>query len=237
MSKFSRVVLIVGIIIAVVAIGVAVGWYGSAKPKPAADSQPTAAQDLQPSMSNVASRPAMAAADSNKKARIHHTGNTGTAASARSATATPKAATATTNSPNLIPDWEDKLDAILVNNDLEDPDKAKKMAEMFPNLSAEGQEEVAHHLSNLTPDENYGLGQYATNSALPEDVLDVFYEDVLNRPNGIKLPLLLQIAENPQHPNAQEAKDVLELFLDEDYGNDWSKWQSRMQQWLVDNPD
>ena len=33
-----------------------------------------------------------------------------------------------------------------------DADKAKQMLEMFPQLPADGQEEVARHLSNLVPD-------------------------------------------------------------------------------------
>jgi hypothetical protein len=112
------------------------------------------------------------------------------------------------------------------------------MLEMFPQLSPEAQEEVAHHLSNLVPDEEYApLGNYLTNAALPEAVLDVFLEDVFNRPNSVKLPRLLEIASNPQHPKAAESKDVLELFLEEDYGTDWNKWRTKMDEWLKNNPD
>lgn len=137
---------------------------------------------------------------------------------------------------NYMTNWEDKLDAILTS-EKSDADKAKEMIEMFPHLSPDAQEEIAHHISNLTPDENYSLGQFLTNSALPEPVLDVFTEDVLNRPNGIKLPLLLDVARDPQHPKAGEAKDILELFLEEDFGTDWTKWQAKLDQWLKDNPD
>ena len=113
------------------------------------------------------------------------------------------------------------------------------MIQMFPLLpTPEAQEEIAHHISNLTPDENYGpLASFLTNSTLPEAVLDVFTEDVLNRPNSVKLPLLLDIARDPNHPKAGEAKDILELFLEDDYGTDWTKWQARLDQWLKDNPD
>jgi hypothetical protein len=87
-------------------------------------------------------------------------------------------------------------------------------------------------------DEDYApLSSFVTNSTLPEAVLDVFVEDVFNRPNAVKLPLLLDIAQDPQHPRASEAKDVLELFLEEDFGNDWTKWHAKMDQWLKDNPD
>src|SRR6476660_8000068 len=90
------------------------------------------------------------------------------------------APSAVTNA-NYMTNWEDKLDVILTS-EKPDPDKAKEMIEMFPHLSPDAQEEIAHHISNLNPDENYTLGQFLTNSALPEPVLDVFTEDVLNRP-------------------------------------------------------
>jgi hypothetical protein len=142
---------------------------------------------------------------------------------------------------NATAEWEDKLDAILTTEG-KDADKAKQMLEMFPTLPDDGKEEMAGHLSNLVADEDYvslGLGKLLTDASLPESVLDVLMADVLNRPNAVKLPTLLEVARNPQHPSAGEAKDLLELFLDPDesYGNDWSKWQAKMEQWLKENPD
>src|SRR6266705_140430 len=52
--------------------------------------------------------------------------------------------------PSLFTNWEERLDAILTAQDKSDPDKAKELIEMFPNLSPEAQEEIAHHISNLT---------------------------------------------------------------------------------------
>ena len=138
---------------------------------------------------------------------------------------------------NLVPAWEDKVDDILGSAE-SDPDKAKQMLEMFPQLPADGQEEVARHLSNLVSDEDYGaLRAYLTNASLPAAVLDILLGDVLNRPNSLKLPALLEVARTPQHPKAGEAKDFLELFLEEDYANDWDKWQAKMEEWLKANPD
>jgi len=137
----------------------------------------------------------------------------------------------------IIADWDEKVNDIL-GPEGDEKEKSKKLIDLFPHLPPEGQEEVAHHLSNLVADEDYApLSNFVTNSALPEAVLDVFVEDVFNRPNNIKLPLLLDIAQDPQHPRAGEAKDVLELFLEEDFGSDWTKWHAKMEQWLKDNPD
>ena len=144
---------------------------------------------------------------------------------------------ASSTATNLVPAWEDKVDDILGSAN-SDPDKARQMLEMFPQLPADGQEELARHLSNLVSDEDYGaMRAHLTNASLPEAVLDVLLGDVLNRPNSLKLPALLDVARTPQHPKAGEAKDFLELFLEEDYANDWDKWQAKMDEWLKANPD
>jgi hypothetical protein len=60
--------------------------------------------------------------------------------------------------------------------------------------------------------------------------------DVLNRPNQVKLTTLLDVARTPDHRSGG-AKDVLEVFVDEDYGQNWVAWQSAIQKWLKENPD
>jgi hypothetical protein len=138
---------------------------------------------------------------------------------------------------NLLTDWEDRVDRILAD-DSEVGEKAKKMLEQFPHFPEAGQVETAQHISNLLADEDYSkFGSYLTNSLTPVSVQDVILADVLNRPNAIKLPLLLDTARNPDNAKAAEAKDLLELYLEDDYGADWNKWQQEMEKWLKENPD
>jgi hypothetical protein len=134
-------------------------------------------------------------------------------------------------------EWEQRLDDVLGSNENE-AQKATRLLEMFPLLPEDGQIEIAQHLSNLLPDDRYSaLSQTLTNAAAPEGVLDVLMTDVLNRPNSLKLPTLLQVARTPNHPKADEARDVLEVFVDENYGTDWAKWEKAIQDWLKENPD
>ena len=49
--------------------------------------------------------------------------------------------------------------------------------------------------------------------------------------------LLLDVARDPKNSKSAEAKDLLELFLEEDYGTDWATWQTKMTEWLKENPD
>ena len=138
---------------------------------------------------------------------------------------------------STLTNWEEKLDEILTSDD-EDTNKVKQLFTMFPQLSPEGQEEVAQHLSNLVEDEDYAdLGKLLKNDKLPESVLDVLMADLLNRPNADKLPLLMAIVQDPVHAKRDEAKDLLELYLDEDYSGNVPLMQKKIAEWLKDNPD
>lgn len=139
---------------------------------------------------------------------------------------------------NLITDWEDRVDQILGNDDLDAEEKGKKMLELLPYFPEAGQADTAEHISNLLADEDYEkFGNFLTNSKTSAKLQDVILADVLNRPNEIKLPLLLETARNPDNAKAAEAKETLELYLEEDYGTDWDKWQQEVGKWLKDNPD
>ena len=81
------------------------------------------------------------------------------------------------------------------------------------------------------------LGEMLKNDKLSEGVLDELLADVLNRPNALKLPLLLQVASDANHVKHDEAKDLLELYLGDDYGTDWNTWGQHMTNWLQQNPD
>ncbi|MBC8096362.1 MAG: hypothetical protein H7Y43_11160 [Akkermansiaceae bacterium] len=156
--------------------------------------------------------------------------------------ARPLAAALIDSVPEVAPEmtstnWEDKLDEIL-SSEADDTNKVHDLLAMFPTVPPEGQEELAQHLSNLIEDEDYApLGKLLLDAKLSAEVLDILLADLLNRPNATKLPMFLDLAKNPDHAKAEESRELLELYLDEDYGTDWTKWQSAMKKWLEENPD
>lgn len=138
---------------------------------------------------------------------------------------------------NVLLDWEDRVDRIL-GDDSEVEEKARKLLELFPHFPEPGQIETAEHIANLLPDEDFEkFGRYLTNAQTSPSVQEIIFADALNRPNAIKLPLLLQTARVPDHPMAEEARQILELYLNEDYGTNWAKWQAEIERWLKENPD
>ena len=152
-------------------------------------------------------------------------------------TPTSSIGTAPPATTNLITDWNEKIDEALKSG-AEDREVAKTLLKSFPRFPKDGQVEAVQHISNLLPDEDYPeLGKLMEDASLPEDVLDELIMDLLNRPNKIMLPELLKVAKNPQHVKAGEAKDFLELYLEEDFGADWNTWQIKMEEWLKANPE
>jgi hypothetical protein len=138
---------------------------------------------------------------------------------------------------NTPSNWEERVDEV-VGSDEDITNKVARLFELFPTLPEGGKVEVAQHLSNLVSDQDYApLGQLLEDARSPEPVLDVLMADALNRPNALKLPLLLAVAQKTDHAKAGQAKDILELYLDGDYGADWTTWRQKVQQWLEDNPD
>jgi hypothetical protein len=151
----------------------------------------------------------------------------------------PRPATNTTNAtvaPGQVAesdDWEEKIDDILGVESDTDLQKSRKLLALMPKLPAEGQLEAITHAANLVDDEHYApLGQLVTNPLTSEAVLDVLMSDLANRTNTVKLSTYLQVARQPKHPMAEEARTLLELYLDEDYGNDWIAWDKAIQEWL-----
>ena len=223
MSRFLSVLKVVGVIAAVVAVGIALGWLAGRSPQTGAPVQ-SAKGNASTTPESPVSPATQARTGANARALAPHPGTR--------AVRVPAAP-----NPNLITNWEDRVDVILTTEEPES-EKAKKMLKMFPNLPEQGQVEVAQHLSNLVADADYAsLSRYLTDPSLPQSVLDILFGDVLNRPNNLKLPTLLEVARDPDNPNASQAHDILEMFLEEDYGTDWNIWQVKVKQWLKDNPN
>lgn len=225
-----------GIIVLIVAVfglligGRQLGWFGGKTVKPGETPGAPPEETTAPLVSPNPTTPAPAPAVPTTPATAGTKGQPG-----RTALAAP--GTAATTTPDLIADWETRIDDVLTAKG-DETQKAKQLLEILPKLPEEGQVEAAQHLSNLLPDEEYAsLAPTLVNPQTPEAVLDVLMTDVLNRPNNQKLNTLLDVARTPNHPKAEEARDVLEVYVDENYGTDWTAWDAAVKKWLKDNPD
>jgi len=128
--------------------------------------------------------------------------------------------------------WEAPINTILES--AEDNDTAAmKLDALAPTLPLDGQLEAAQHMVNLLGDDNYQIAlQKLVNTATPTDVMEVIYSDVLNRPNAVKLPALVNVLNVPGHPLRAEALETLQIFVGRDLGNDTQAWSAAVQEFL-----
>jgi hypothetical protein len=140
--------------------------------------------------------------------------------------------------PTQPPDsrhWDQRLEDILLRGG-EINDKADSIIQLIKDAPADAQGELAHHLVNMAQDDHYdGVAGLLTNATTQPEVATVLMNDLLNRRNTLKLPMLLAIARNNEHPLKDQAKDMLELFLQADYGTNWDDWSSAVDNWLQQN--
>lgn len=228
----SKIFIAVLVLAAIVGVGVGVGFLAgrtSSTPPPAAN-----ADDSSPGSARVTTAPPHS---DTPKPTTTFAERTSAPVEIAPTSQPIHVLAASTNVTGSDTNWEDKIDDIVGSDDA-DTNKVKQLFALFPNLPPDGQEEVVQHLSNLVDDEDYApLGDLLKNAKLPEGVLDELLADVLNRPNNVKLPLLLDVASNSDHAKHDEAKDLLELYLGDDYGSDWGEWGKHLTNWLQQNPE
>lgn len=220
MPNYKSYLLFAGVLAAAVLVGGVIGWLGGAgyadnpAPAPVASTAAPLAETPAPQPAAVA-KPVVPVA-------------------AATAVPQPPAAPA---SVATATNWDETVQVIL-DADTEDAEKARQLFALFPKLPPDEQVTVVENLSTLVPDTNCApMGRLLTDAKLPTPVLDALMSDALARPNATMLPLMLELARNPAHPKAAEAKDTLTSYLEKDYGTDWNQWQQQIAAWLKDNPD
>ncbi|HEV7926516.1 MAG TPA: hypothetical protein VGR14_14235 [Verrucomicrobiae bacterium] len=218
MSNLVKVVRVLGVLVLAGGVGIFIGWMKSRD----GDIQPVAvpADSNRPAI-NIAPV-AMTEAEpppSNRPPRITR----------------PKPA------PPMPPpgsaEWERQLDDVLLA-DIDPNAKADRILAMIPTApSKEAQVELTQHLVNMVQDDHYdGAAQLLTNSTTPAAVSTVLMNDLLNRNNTLKLPMLLDVASDGDHPLKDQARDMLELLIQEDDGTNWDQWAASISTWLQNNP-
>lgn len=135
--------------------------------------------------------------------------------------------------------WEDKLDELLTS-DKDNATTVKGLVSSMRGLPPEAQEEFAAHAVNLCEDEQFGLlANIYLDAATPKGVSETIFNDALNRPDEIKLPLMANTLRNPAHPMAGEAREILEMYLDLEPGAvPPGGWEQAVKKYISEqNPD
>jgi hypothetical protein len=131
--------------------------------------------------------------------------------------------------------WSQAIDTIL-HEDGDVTEKAKRMSQLYSHLPAELQTECAQHLVNFSTDTS------------PEPLLEPLLSEkgnataqgvlllgLLQRTDKIRLPVLLKIASNANHPHTSEALQYLQFLLEADHGLDWDRWAEAVHKRIAES--
>lgn len=120
---------------------------------------------------------------------------------------------------------EHRIHAV-TNAELSSLQKAQVLLRLFEEVDAEGQRKVAHEVAAQVEDSRYPLiREKFIDGKVGPQVLSVFMTDTLKRPNYIRLPILLELAQLDGHPSQAEAQELLRSFVPTNYGTNWPKWE------------
>jgi hypothetical protein len=130
--------------------------------------------------------------------------------------------------------WEATIRKTLADKDAPDAEKGRRLLETIPTMPVEGREVAAEEAIKRIPNAEYRHAQAAlANPAMFGTSVSVLFADLMNRPDEIRLPTLLMIARNPEHPYAPNARDNLNLLIGKDLGTDWTGWDAAIRQHLA----
>jgi hypothetical protein len=135
--------------------------------------------------------------------------------------------------PPLPKEDEDKLHLWLTESETP-ADAANSILASWKELSDPGRTAAAQHLANLVADEQFQpVANILLDLKSSREVQDILFADILNRQDSVKWPLIMKVLETKDHPLSQEARTILTVVLGRDYGDDWSKWQDRVDRDLL----
>jgi hypothetical protein len=122
--------------------------------------------------------------------------------------------------------WEKPVDEILLSNQ-SNQQKIDALVKLLASTARPGQVEIMHEIVELS---RGSTDELLTNllfrQDLHETVTSVLLTELLKRSNDRRLPMLLSLAQVESHPNSGEAVELLQLLLEQDHAQDWSKWQT-----------
>lgn len=127
--------------------------------------------------------------------------------------------------------WEEKIDSVLLTDDLTNSGKARQLLSMLAALPEPALARAAEEAVTRLPDSDYNAVAlpFLANPQTHGAVEAVLFADLMEREDAIALPALLRIARIPQHPYAKVARDNLNLLLKQDFGEDWLKWEAAVR--------
>lgn len=131
-----------------------------------------------------------------------------------------------------LPGWLTSINEVL-NEHEPNSETAGVLSRLMPSLPPEGQESAALYIVALLDDADYGVArEWVLQPALAPEVMEVFFVDLLERPNALRFPILAEIAGVSGHPMGDEAVEILAAQTGQNMGRTPQAWAPAIQRAL-----
>lgn len=107
-----------------------------------------------------------------------------------------------------LPEATTAIDRVL-RSETSEAHKARELLELLPRLPPEAQPEALGHALNLLPDDEFARVRPWLAPGIPAPLAALALGETANRPEPIKLPMLLDLVRDPRHPLHAEARLLL----------------------------
>lgn len=121
---------------------------------------------------------------------------------------------------------DDRISEIIANPNLDFPSAVNRLLEILPGLNEAEQEEAAQHIANLSDEKSAAQwSSMLVANQLPAPAAEVLFNDLLNRPQELNMPVLASMADQSVHPKNKDSVEILEtLYGPPPQGTTWSAW-------------
>lgn len=116
----------------------------------------------------------------------------------------------------------------------DDGDKAAvKILDLALTLEGEERQEAVLQGTLLLTEKDYRSALPFLYDESPESpAREIVMNDLEGRSEFLRLPVFLELAQKPSHPLQAEAAEALRTALQQDLGEDWSRWQRQIEDHL-----
>ena len=112
----------------------------------------------------------------------------------------------------------------------------RKMVALLMDAPAEHKPDLADHVANLTPDDDYApVAWLISRRGVEGGAMVALLQDLHHRPADIKLPIMAEILSQEDHPGAPEAERALTVYLQVSHGYPSNAWLSEVEKYLANN--
>ncbi len=88
-------------------------------------------------------------------------------------------------------------------------------------------------MSFMLDDTNYTpIAKLLLSPSTSSNVFNNLFNQFITRGNALKLPMYVEMMQIPNHVYREQARQVLTTYLQFDYGDDWKRWETAVDEYL-----